>query len=1383
MGTNKSNMGFYFAIFLLIFLIILGNAPINNSTSIYTLSEFGEKNISEFNNDFIDSNIDTISLDAIDIPIGNWTVNKSLNYGFVFPRNPTDFDNDNLPEIFVSSAPDGTPADLLGITNLQLLEWDKTTSNFSTVVLKKTYPNIMNPNIIDIYNNGSLYVLLQDAVAGNNRPYVLAKIDNNDFVELSAEIPSSDGIYAYDTFDFDTDLKSDISLVYGYYMGKWNHHEFSSNALLNNSQYSHQSTGSGVFIDDLNNDGEYEIIVASYGGLVTIYNYESTNSFSEQFSYQFPNGPNNIFAWDYDQDGFTNLLSYVYDVDAIKIYSFEWNDSNLTYEMQIESTKINGLSSGGLHVTQSVDLFGNGDQYLLFRGIRNGYREFGYFTWDGIKFNYIPIRSGNAGETVSTALAIQLDEDPELEVLVSYENFADGGRLWTDIMDFQGTYQYDLIVEDFDADVFVLQNQLNWTKSDSSVSVGNGYLQISTDGSYGDFASVELPADTKIIEGRVRLVSGGLDYKTPDLFVYDDSSNLIARLGANYHTNGNAPGWVTTPYGYSWDLNTPFYENVWWDVRLVFKDGYVSFFQKNPKLHNWDLILQTQTTGSPSKLSISQPWDSEINIEFLRIYTSSEVNTITIPNINSPFMSTLPSIDGTVNVAEWTDAYYSSTDFYNQGMGTTIPVDLYIGNDETYLYLALSATISSGWDGFASVSFDGNNNDLYDGNAGDLPHIDFKAERASPDGWSGYTNIGVVYDSGGLTLTSVANPSGLISASAGSSAVSYEYRIPLNVLGVNTLDAVGMALFVTSDTSNINLRYGWPTNNTQRPIGNYYYLDEFAQINLGSSDIASEPQNLIASNGDALVDLTWSAPVSDGGSSVAGYRVYRSSTSGGPYSLLADLGVVYSYSDVSAINGNSYYYIVRAVNSFGESADSNEAIGSPQEIINIPSNPQSLIAISGNNVINLTWSASADDGGSSITGYRVYRSTSSGGPYSLLADLGVVYSYSDISVINGNTYYYIVRAVNIFGESNDSNEVSGKSEISFEIQIQGSPDKEIFINTDYTLIWQIEGVYDRYEIFENEILLSSLSYDGSTINFNIHKSRIGLFEYSIIIYAGETTISDTVLVNVVGIYLDFYPDDATVVTEYGVNFEYVAQWEIYSNVEFTYQIHVNDKLEISSSSGANQTYFSNNKITYVLNYAYSLEESTDLVKLIVIYDNNTIFTDSIVILSTDANISFNFDSFLTDTTDDQIKEYSAIMQSNENTVMIQFQLIIEYDPGYLSIVEIQGIEPSLYSIDNSIGRILLNIVLYPGDEINLTCKIKINKEGTTFINIKGNELRIDNRDKEAMYGKSLVFEYSIEITVNDSSISVDVPVGGNYLLMVISTYFIIYIGKRKFSIF
>lgn len=92
------------------------------------------------------------------------------------------------------------------------------------------------------------------------------------------------------------------------------------------------------------------------------------------------------------------------------------------------------------------------------------------------------------------------------------------------------------------------------------------------------------------------------------------------------------------------------------------------------------------------------------------------------------------------------------------------------------------------------------------------------------------------------------------------------------------------------------------------------------------------------------------------------------------------------------------------------------------------SNPTITIALSGTGIsghkATLWWSASSS---SNVFGYYVYRGTTTGGPYFRLNGSAPNQGTSsvDASVQSGQTYYYVVTAVDVFGfESSFSNEVS-----------------------------------------------------------------------------------------------------------------------------------------------------------------------------------------------------------------------------------------------------------------------------------------------------------------------------------------------------------------------
>ena len=89
----------------------------------------------------------------------------------------------------------------------------------------------------------------------------------------------------------------------------------------------------------------------------------------------------------------------------------------------------------------------------------------------------------------------------------------------------------------------------------------------------------------------------------------------------------------------------------------------------------------------------------------------------------------------------------------------------------------------------------------------------------------------------------------------------------------------------------------------------------------------------------------------------------------------------------------------------------------------VPTAPSLTGVTGGSGSVALQWSAPAWNGGSAVSGYDVYRGTSSGAE-TLLAQVGNVTSYTDSTVTNGTTYYYKVSAVNSVGEGAQSGEQS-----------------------------------------------------------------------------------------------------------------------------------------------------------------------------------------------------------------------------------------------------------------------------------------------------------------------------------------------------------------------
>jgi fibronectin type 3 domain-containing protein len=110
-----------------------------------------------------------------------------------------------------------------------------------------------------------------------------------------------------------------------------------------------------------------------------------------------------------------------------------------------------------------------------------------------------------------------------------------------------------------------------------------------------------------------------------------------------------------------------------------------------------------------------------------------------------------------------------------------------------------------------------------------------------------------------------------------------------------------------------------------------------------------------------------------------------------------------------------------------------------------PAAPTALTATAGDAQVSLDW---ADNTEPDLAGYDVYRSTTTGGPYSVI-DFDLTQSdYTDNSVSNGTTYYYVVTAVDT---SNN------ESEYSSQVSATPSPSQAPYGGTAWNIPGKIEA--------------------------------------------------------------------------------------------------------------------------------------------------------------------------------------------------------------------------------------------------------------------------------------------------------------------------------------
>ncbi|WP_434756677.1 glycoside hydrolase family 6 protein [Paenibacillus amylolyticus] len=215
------------------------------------------------------------------------------------------------------------------------------------------------------------------------------------------------------------------------------------------------------------------------------------------------------------------------------------------------------------------------------------------------------------------------------------------------------------------------------------------------------------------------------------------------------------------------------------------------------------------------------------------------------------------------------------------------------------------------------------------------------------------------------------------------------------------------------------------------PVSGHWFHDQFVALVKNSFPVLSEngggnppggntapaaPATVTAAAGNAQVTLTWAA--STGATS---YTVKRALTASGPFVTVAANVSGTTYTNTGLMNGTTYYYVVTARNAAGESVNSASTMATPAAVATAPAAPTALTATAGNAQVSLSWTASAG-----ATSYNVKRALTAAGPFTTVASNVTATSYTNISLTNGTTYYYVVSAVNAAGQSANSTVASAK---------------------------------------------------------------------------------------------------------------------------------------------------------------------------------------------------------------------------------------------------------------------------------------------------------------------------------------------------------------------
>ena len=195
-----------------------------------------------------------------------------------------------------------------------------------------------------------------------------------------------------------------------------------------------------------------------------------------------------------------------------------------------------------------------------------------------------------------------------------------------------------------------------------------------------------------------------------------------------------------------------------------------------------------------------------------------------------------------------------------------------------------------------------------------------------------------------------------------------------------------------------------------------------------------KPTNVTVSGGDASVTLGWTSG-GDGGSEITKWQYLKKA--GDTWdSTWIDICETSSDSDcpsetshtVSSLNnGTTYKFKVRAVNTAGDGAESDESAS--VTLVGKPPKPTNVTVSGGNASVTLGWT-SGGNGGSAITKWQYLKEE--GGTWdgtwtdicetSTNSNCPSVASHTVSSLTNGTAYKFKVRAVNTHGDGAESDE-------------------------------------------------------------------------------------------------------------------------------------------------------------------------------------------------------------------------------------------------------------------------------------------------------------------------------------------------------------------------
>ena len=317
----------------------------------------------------------------------------------------------------------------------------------------------------------------------------------------------------------------------------------------------------------------------------------------------------------------------------------------------------------------------------------------------------------------------------------------------------------------------------------------------------------------------------------------------------------------------------------------------------------------------------------------------------------------------------------------------------------------------------------------------------------------------------------------------------------------------------------------------------YYRVSAVTSVGTGSPSteevftrtwtVPDKPVGLTAVTvSSSQIDLEWSAPAFNGGTTIRGYQIERSLNSGEFTIIVTNTGSpVTKYSSTGLSPSEVYSYRVSTVNDVGTGNPSTGLVSATTH----PGAPTDLtLTPISDTIIELSWAAPSSNGASAIAGYKIERSVNNTSNWSpIVTNTGSsLTNYSSTNLTPGTLYYYRVSTINQKGGTSSSVDASEstkaritlfstRNETKASADLNSNPGEQSYNQfnagepSTLTLINLPIGYKTTSASNMNNtyVALYSVGNDGKTIGTLLGTFSFNSFANSVATYSGSVSLS------------------------------------------------------------------------------------------------------------------------------------------------------------------------------------------------------------------------------------------------------------------------------------